>query len=503
MRSKKAFLGLMTNIIREGVSILCGFILPYLIISSFGTDVYGLTESVKGFLGFIVLLEAGFGPVVKVALYKALAKKSSVDIRRILKASEKFFRRVAIIFLIYVIVLALVYPLILDTHLDYVFTVVLILVMSISIFAEYYFGMTYRLLLQSDQRMYVSNIIQIITLLMGLGFAVLAINLGASIVIVEAIIALMYMLRPILQKIYVKRRYNIDLSNIDSNYKINQKWDALTHHIAFMIHSRADVVILTILGSLKDVAIYSVYALVLNGIKSFVSIVAESFSAAFGDMIAKSEESILRKKFGAYETIYMTISTIVYSCTMLLITPFVIVYTLDVGDADYAQALFGILLTVSMYLLTVRQPYNELVKAAGHFKQTRRGAVVEAIVNVVVSVILVWQFGLIGVAIGTLVAMLIRSLEFIYHTNKYILKRNVMESVKKIIFIIVETLLVVLLSHFIPMPEMSSYFNWILYAIEIFIVALVVVVPINYSLHKDDFRDLMRTIKKMMGRKKE
>lgn len=503
MRSKKAFLGLMTNIIREGVSILCGFILPYLIISSFGTDVYGLTESVKGFLGFIVLLEAGFGPVVKVALYKALAKKSSVDIRRILKASEKFFRRVAIIFLIYVIVLALVYPLILDTHLDYVFTVVLILVMSISIFAEYYFGMTYRLLLQSDQRMYVSNIIQIITLLMGLGFAVLAINLGASIVIVEAIIALMYMLRPILQKIYVKRRYNIDLSNIDSNYKINQKWDALTHHIAFMIHSRADVVILTILGSLKDVAIYSVYALVLNGIKSFVSIVAESFSAAFGDMIAKSEESILRKKFGAYETIYMTISTIVYSCTMLLITPFVIVYTLDVGDADYAQALFGILLTVSMYLLTVRQPYNELVKAAGHFKQTRRGAVVEAIVNVVVSVILVWQFGLIGVAIGTLVAMLIRSLEFIYHTNKYILKRNVMESVKKIIFVIVETLLVVLLSHFIPMPEMSSYFNWILYAIEIFIVALVVVVPINYSLHKDDFRDLMRTIKKMMGRKKE
>ena len=405
------------------------------------------------------------------------------------------------IFLAYVVGLAFISPLISDANLDYMFTVILALVMSIGIFAEYYFGMTYRLLLQSDQKAYISNIIQIVTLLMSLGLAVLATRLGASIIVVEICIGSVYMLRPILQNIYIRKKYSINLSGVDSHFEIKQKWDALTHHIAFMIHSRADVIILTVVGSLKDVAIYAVYNLVLNGIKSFVSIVAESFSAAFGDMIAKNEEKTLRRKFGSYETIYLTISTVVYSCTILLITPFVIVYTLKIGDANYAQPLFGVLMTISMYLLTIRQPYNELVKVAGHFKQTRRGAVVEASVNVVLSVILVWRFGLIGVAIGTLVAMLIRSIEFIYHTNKYILKRSVMESVKKIAFVVIETLMIALVVHFIPMPEMNSYIHWIIYAIGVFAVALAVVLPINYLLYQDDFKDLKRTLKRIIKRK--
>ncbi len=500
MRGKKAFLSLITNIVREVVSVLCGFILPYAIINAFGTEVYGLTESVKGFLGFIVLLEAGFGPVVKVALYKALAKKDSASIKRILNSSERFFRRIAIIFLIYVIVLAFAYPLISETHLNYIFTVVLILVMSVSIFAEYYFGMTYRLFLQSDQKAYVSNIIQIVTLLIGLGFALIAIKFGASIILTEAIIGLVYLLRPILQNVYVKRRYDNLPVGVDDSYKMDQKWDALTHHIAFTIHSRADVIILTIMGSLKEVAIYSVYALVLNGIKSFVSIIAESFSAAFGDMIAKNENNNLRKRFGLYETLYMTISTIVYSCTILLITPFVAVYTLNVGDADYSQTLFGVLLAISTYSLTIRQPYNELVKVAGHFRQTRRGAVVEALINVVLSLILVWKFGLVGVAIGTLAAMVIRSTEFIYHANKYILKQSIMNSFKKIIVVILETLIVVFVANFIPMLGMDSYLNWVIYAVEVLIVAVIIVLPVNFLLFKDDFKELRKTIRKLLRR---
>lgn len=502
MRGKKAFLSLITNVVREGISILCGFILPHIIISSFGTEVYGLTESIKGFLSFIVLLEAGFGPVVKVALYKALAKKDSNGIKRILKASEKFFRRIAIVFLIYVLGLAFIYPMLSDTQLDYAFVVTLILVMSIGTFAEYFFGMTYRLFLQSDQKSYIINIIQIVTLLLSLGLAVLSIKLGTSIIWVEIAIGFIYMLRPLTQTIYIRKKYKLNLSGVDSNFKVKQKWDALTHHIAFMIHSRADIVVLTLLASLKDVAIYSVYNLVLNGIKSFVNIVAESFSAAFGDMIAKKEDDLLRRKFGAYETIYMTLSTIVYSCTIMLITPFVTVYTLKIGDTDYMQPLFGILLTISTYLLTIRQPYNELVKVAGHFRQTRRGAVVEALINVIISVILVWRFGLVGVAIGTLVATLIRSVEFIYHTNRFILNRSVLVSIKKIMFLIIETLLIVLFAHFIPMPSMDSYLNWIMYAIEVFVIAVFVVLSINCLLYKNDFKELGRTVKKLLRLKR-
>ena len=62
--------------------------------------------------------------------------------------------------------------------------------------------------------------------------------------------------------------------------------------------------------------------------------------------------------------------------------------------------------------------------AAGHFKETRKGAWLEAFINLTLSIILVFKFGIVGVAIGTLVAMIIRTAEFMYHTSKYILKRS-------------------------------------------------------------------------------
>ena len=462
---------------------------------------YGLTESITNFLGFIVLLEAGFGPVVKVVLYKALAKKNSNQVERILKTSERFFRRIAIFFLFYVLGLTILYPSISGSNFDYVFTATLVLIMAVSVFAEYFFGITYRLFLQSDQKTYVTNAIQIITMLLNLCLIAVAVKCGAGVIVVKIITSIVYVLRPILQNIYVKRKYKISLDGVKANYKIEQKWDALIHHVAFMIHSKTDIVILTLMSSLKNVAIYSVYALILNGVKSIVSVIADSFSAAFGDMIAKAEKDTLRKRFNVYETMFMTISAVVYSGTLMLITPFVIVYTLNINDADYIQPIFGVLLTISIYLLTVRQPYNELIKAAGSFKQTRRGASVEAIVNIVLSIIMVWQFGLVGVAIGTLVAMLIRTIEFIYYANRHILDRNIWVNVRKIVVVIFETMGVILISRFIPMPEMNSYLNWILYAIEIMAVSVVMILPLNYLLYKNDFKDLWKILKKILRRK--
>lgn len=325
MRSKKTFLNLLTNIIREIINILCGFILPHIIISNFGSETYGLTESITNFLGFIVLLEAGFGPVVKVSLYKALAKKNTDQVKRILKTAERFFRRIAIVFLLYIIGLAVLYPIISNTNYNHLFTAVLVMIMAASTFAEYFFGITYRLLLQSDQKIYITNIIQIFTMLLNLILVLVAVKFGADIVIVKIITSLVFILKPILQKIYIKKKYKITLKGIKADYIIEQKWDALIHHIAFMIHSKTDIAILTIMSSLKNVAIYSVYALVLNGIKSIISTIADSFSAAFGDMIAKSEKKALRKSFNSYETLFMTITTIVFSSTLMLITPFVAV----------------------------------------------------------------------------------------------------------------------------------------------------------------------------------
>ena len=502
MRSKKAIWNVVANLFQQLVAIVYGFIIPKIIISHFGSEVNGLISSITQFLGYIVLLESGFGPVVKAALYKPLAKKDSQQISNILFASTRFFRRISYIFIAYLLGLTFFYPIIVDTGFDFIFVASMVLITSISTFAEYYFGMAYRLFLQADQKGYIVSIIQAVSYILSLVLVVILAKLNAPVHIIKLATVLTFILRPILQNFYVRKKYQINLANADKQYNIKQKWDGLAQHVASVVHNNTDVVVLTLFSSLAEVSIYSVYSLVLTGVKNLVQAATNGLSSGFGDMIAKEEYKTLNKRFNSYEVIYCTIATIVYVCALLLIVPFVQAYMNGVTDANYTQWTFGILITLAEFVWAIRLPYSSTTLAAGHFKETHIGAWVEAGVNIVLSVILVWNFGLVGVAIGTLVAMIVRTVEFIYHTNKYILKRSIWATINKLVVLVIESLTIVFIARFIPISEMTSYLNWIIYALEIFAVAVLVVLPANYLLFKEDFKDILRTLRRVFKRKK-
>lgn len=71
MRTKKAFLDMITSLLLQLVTVVSGFILPK-VIGVFGSDTNGLIDSVSQFIGYITLLEAGVGGVTHAALYKPL-----------------------------------------------------------------------------------------------------------------------------------------------------------------------------------------------------------------------------------------------------------------------------------------------------------------------------------------------------------------------------------------------------------------------------------------------
>ena len=502
MRSKKALYNVISNFVLQVIAVLYGFIVPKIIIDYFGSDVNGLITSITQFLAYITLLESGFGPVIKATLYKPIANKDSHKIASILKTAEKFFRRIALIFLLYIVVLCFVFPLITKTDFDTVFTVSLVAIIAVSIFAEYYFGMVYRLFLQAEQKTYIVSIIQIITYILSMIVVVVLALLGCNVLIIKFVAGLIFVIRPLAQNIYVKRKYNIDFSNVSNNYPIKQKWDGLAQHIAAVVHSNTDVMVLTFFTTLAEVSVYSVYYLVIAGVKKIVSSLINGLDASFGDMIAKKEVDNLRKKFSIYEMIFMLIITIVFVCTFLLITPFVKLYTNGVTDVDYVRPFFGYLIVASEFIWAIRTPYSSLTLAAGHFKETRRGAWVEAIVNIIISIILVHKFGLIGVAIGTIIAMLIRTVEFVYHANKYILKRSIWESVKKILITVVATIIIVLIMNFVNINASVGFGAWIVCALVTFLIASVITLLLFFLFYKKDFKAILGRIKRMIRKKK-
>ena len=100
-RGKKLALNSLTSFIYQILTIICGFILPRLILSHYGSEVNGLTNSIGQFLGIIAFLELGVGAVVQSALYKPLANKDFDSVSKIVVSGNKFFKRLAIILLCY------------------------------------------------------------------------------------------------------------------------------------------------------------------------------------------------------------------------------------------------------------------------------------------------------------------------------------------------------------------------------------------------------------------
>ncbi len=97
MRSQKALKNMVVTMGYQLVAVICGLIVPRLILSHFGSSYNGITSSITQFLSCVALLRAGVFGVTRAALYKPLAEKNLTEISAIVNATERFMRRIATI----------------------------------------------------------------------------------------------------------------------------------------------------------------------------------------------------------------------------------------------------------------------------------------------------------------------------------------------------------------------------------------------------------------------
>ncbi len=498
MRGKNALKNIVSSLLLQAITMICGFITTYLITKTYGSGINGLLASITQFLAYITLLESGFGSVLKSVLYKPIADNNKNEINSILSSSNKFFRKIAYIFLVYIVIICIILPLVLSSEFDILFTISLILILSISTFTEYYFGITYTLFLHANQKGYVISIIKILTLIINTVAVVIMINLKCSIHIVKLVSVFIFLLRPIIQYLYIKRKYEIK-TNSNSNYNIKQKWDGLAQHIAYVVYNNTDVVLLTLFCDIKVVSIYALYASITNSVGNLVKSLSNGMDSSFGDMIAKKEQDTLNKSFTAYEGFYYTVSTIVFATLLFSILPFVNIYVDKITDINYIVPTFACLIVIDRFISTIRQPYNSLIIASGHFKETRIDNYIESGLNIIISLILVFKLGMIGVMIGTLFAITFRTIDFMYHTSKYVLKRSFLEVIKRIIITSVEFVLIFLVSK-IFIINSNNYFNWFIDSFILIIISSIIVLTINTIFYRKNISNIKLIFKNIIKR---
>ena len=489
MQNKLLKKNTVAPLISRLTALICGFILPRFFLQHFGSEVNGLVNSITQFLSAISFLELGVGAVVQSSLYKPLADNDTPQISRVMASANKFFQRLSQILLVYVIALIFVYPLIANQNFGYLYTATLIAAMSISSFAQYYFGIVNSLLLNADQHGYIQYNAQTITLILNTVICVIMIVLGGSVQLVKLASSLIFLARPLALHFYVKRNYQIDWKIKYTEEPIKQKWNGVAQHVAAVVLDGTDTIVLTVFSTLSNVSIYSVYFLVVKGVKTIFLSITNGIQALIGELWAKQKLNQLNDFFGWVEWVIHTGTTYVFACTAALIVPFIRVYTSGINDANYIQPAFAILLTLANAMHCLRLPYNIMVLAAGHYKQTQRNYIVAALLNIVFSALTVKAWGLIGVAIGTLVAMAYQTIWLAIYDSKHFIYWSMKKVIKQFFIDALSATLIVWAGSRISLSNVT-YVSWVVLAVEVAVLAVFIMAVVNSIFYRERIKQL-------------
>lgn len=486
-----------TSLLVQVMAVLSSFVVPRCILGSYGSVVNGTIESITGFLGFLTLMEAGVGSVARAALYRCVPQGDTYTTSIVVNETKRFFQRVALIYLAFTVVLAAVFPLRANNGQDFLFNATLVLIIAIVHLVQYYFGAGYIQVLYADQKLYLLNRVQALAYFLNMLVVALCAKLGTSVHVMKLASSAAFLLKPLFVNIYVRWHYHIQRKARQKEPVLTQKWNNLLQTVAYFVHTKTDVVVLTAFTDKITVSVYSVYALITTGLTSIIASLCNGFYARLGNLFGRGEQESLMETFVIYDHFLLNLVLVIFSTASMTILDFVKVYTSTVHDANYAAPLFGTMLVIAEALYCLRLSYNHMVTVAGHFKQTQNGALVEALMNIVLSVILVSRWGLDGVAVGTICAMLYRTLYFVVYLSRHILHYSLLHFLRKVgailVAVVVSRGLWTVLSQVIVV---KGYGTWCLEAVLAGFCAVAGVILANLIFYRHMLRTWKNFLKK-------
>ena len=476
----------LTAIVYQVTAVICGFFITKLILHSYGSEINGLLSSIGQFLAFFSILDLGIGASMIASLYKPLYEGNSEEISKIVCSGQKFINLISGILLIYVVFLTIAYPLLFHVN-NIIYTASLVAVMGISQFMQYYFGRVNIIFMGATQNMYIYYAIQFLGCLFKTFIGILLIKFGAGILAYEIGIGLSILIQPLLLQRYIRRNYNINRKIQYDGEPIRQKWNGVLQRIAMTVLENTDIIILTFFSNFSIVSVYTIYNLILKSINTLIANALNGFQALLGNLYARDNKDKFKQTSIAVERISQILSVLIFGCCSVLIEPFVKVYTFGVYDINYSVPVFGCLLSVAYLLQCYRLPYNMLMHAVCCFKETQMSAFFEMMINIVLSLVAFFRLGLIGVALGTIGAVLYRTIYLGCYLYKNIFRLSWREIGRHALADVFSVILIQFCAQFIIMFNVT-YMSWFLLAVRVFVLSVAIVTVMNMMLCRKEIK---------------
>lgn len=448
-----------------------GFILPKLIIETYGSNINGLTATINQLLNLLNLLQAGAVGATIFAMFKPVAEKNFYLISLIVFTSKKYFFKLGAIFLLLVVVVASLSA-INNTNYEIksweIFSSFIILGINTSF--SFFFIYKYDILFSSHQKRYVLSISSNIERLIYFSLLFIILNLNIHFIYMYISVIIGGICRIIFLEKSFKKQMAHHLLPIKKNktYRIENKGYHLINQICTIAVESSPPLLISIIFNFKLVSVFSVYYLFVIATKSIMNLIQMSISEVFGNVMVMENEIKIEKVFNFIVFIFFIVGTFIISTLAFNLMPFISLYTNGFNDADYIFPFLGLFILINAMLYCIYMPFYTLSNNFGLYKKFHKQSIISAATAVLISFVFLEFVSFPGVLLGVLIYYLSSLIFRSYVLFKEITWFRIRHFYKRLFFYFSIPLIV----FFIQQSFFYSATNWSVLIISCIITAI-------------------------------
>lgn len=424
MRTRKNTLNIVIGVISQLIILGMGLIVPRVILTHYGSDTNGLTNTITQIFTYMALLQAGIAQAAKNALYKPIQDGDKHQISVVLSSAKLYYKKITIIYACIVVCASLLLPFILKSNVAYWTIFFVIFFEGFTDVVSFYFITTMTTFLTASGKDYIRNIIELFGRTLCYTVKIVLALLDVNIALIQFGYFLVSIIKTLLYSKYIKNNYKwINLKEETHDYKLPDRNAFVITEIAWTVFSSTDMIVLSSFVSTAISSVYSIYNMVYVAIHNLLNTVYNSVSYNLGLEYNRNKNDyvILHDKF---TSLFVGGMTILMCTTYILIIPFVELYTKGVKDVNYIYHYLPMMFCLVQILSWSRYVQGTLIGFAGYASKVTKVSIIEASLNVILSICFVSKLGIIGVLLATVIVLPLKIIYSTYLADKVILKRS-------------------------------------------------------------------------------
>lgn len=433
-RTTKSVFNVSISVINSFLLVLLNYIGRIIFVKYLDPSYLGINGLFTNVISILSIADLGIATTLTYSLYKPLKENDQNKINTLIHFFRKVYSLIAIAVLVFGLILMPLLPFIVNlenTPQDiYIYYILFVLESASSYLFSYK-----ATLLTADQKNYYVVFVDIgLNIFKFLG-RILIVILTRNYVFYVAFGVAANILFNFFKNLVTNYKYKYlsrkaeSLSKEDKKQIFSNVGSTFLYKIGGVIQTNTDSILISIYVGTIMVGYYSNYTMIISSITSLLTMLFSAIKASLGNFIQTYSDD-KEKTYELYKALDFADFWLIGFCSIAFICLFQDFTAISYGEDYLLPILTVILIVVNFYTSNIRQNMWAFRETTGLFNKTKYITLVTSSLNLVLSIIFGYFFGLVGILGSTIVARFI----YAFWREPIILFKNVFNRSSKSYF---------------------------------------------------------------------